>query len=108
MEELLKELSETIQKIADIGQKIKEKKVEAGRWKPEEGDIYWFIDSSGQAIKDRWTSHHYDRERYEIGNCYKTEAEAESAKEKLKVIAELKEYAEPKNSVWDGVITNDS
>jgi len=35
MEELLKELAEAIQKIADIEKKIEEKKAETGRWKPK-------------------------------------------------------------------------
>lgn len=101
MEELLKELEEAKQKIAEIEKKIEEKKAETGRWKLQEGDIYWFINDTGQAIKDRWTNHPYDRGRYAIGNCYQTKEECEFAIEKLKVIAELKEYEEPKNSVWD-------
>jgi hypothetical protein len=108
MEELLKELEETKQKIAEIGKKIEDienkiakKKVETGRWKPEEGDTYWFINDIGDICKSTWDNVNIDRKRYLIGNCYQTKEECEFAIEKLKVIAELKEYEEPKNRVWN-------
>lgn len=102
MEELLKELAEAKQKIAEIEKKIEEKQAETGRWKPEVGDRYWFINSYGQAAHEIWNNNRIDNDRYEIGNLFKTKAEANSAIEKLKVIAKLKEYAEPKNRAWDG------
>jgi hypothetical protein len=109
MEELLKELEETKQKIAEIGKKIEDienkiakKKVETGRWKPEEGDTYWFINDIGDICKSTWDNVNTDRKRYLIGNCYQTKEECEFAREKLKVIAELKAYKEPKSRVWDG------
>jgi hypothetical protein len=111
MEELLKELEETKQKIAEIGKKIEDienkiakKKVETGRWKPEEGDTYWFINDIGDICKSTWDNVNIDRKRYLIGNCYQTKEECEFAIEKLKVIAELKEYEEPKDRAWDGNI----
>lgn len=103
MEELLKELAEAEQKIAEIEKKIEEKKAETGRWKPKEGEAYWSIDSCGQVMYDIWHNYLIDSMRYKIDNCYKTEEEAEFVAEKLKVIAELKEFAEPKNRVWDGM-----
>jgi hypothetical protein len=103
MEELLKELEEVKQKIADIEKKIEEKKMETGRWKPEEGDTYWFVTLYGQAAHDIWDNELIDNKRYEIGDLFKTKEEAEFAIEKLKVIAELKEYEEPKDREWDGV-----
>jgi hypothetical protein len=76
--------------------------VETGRWKPEEGDTYWFINDIGDICKSTWDNVNTDRKRYLIGNCYQTKEECEFAREKLKVIAELKEYAEPKDRAWDG------
>ena len=106
MEELLKELEEAKRKIADIEKKIEEKKTETGRWKPRKADNYWFISGDAQVTKDLWTNHFIDSMRYKIGNCYKTESEANFAIEKLKVIAELKEYEEPKSRAWDGIISH--
>lgn len=102
MEELLKELAEIKAKVAGIEKKIEEKKAETGRWKPEEGDKYWFINDIGDICKSAWDNVNIDRKRYLIGNCYQTEEECKFAIEKLKVITELKEYAEPKNREWDG------
>jgi hypothetical protein len=108
MEELLKELEEVKQKltknkekIAEIEKKIEEKKVETGRWKPEKGDEYWFISDVGYIHNSKWDNDNIDRERYLVGNYYRTKEECEFTREKLKVITELKEYEEPKNSVWD-------
>ena len=100
MEELSKELEEVKQKIADIEKKIEEKKVETGRWKPEEGDGYWFINSYGQTTHEIWTNNRIDKERYEIGNLFKIKKKCEFVVEKLKVIAELREYEEL-NREWN-------
>ena len=102
MEELLKELEEAKQKIAGIEKKIEEKKTETGRWKPKEGDKYWLINAAGWICNSQWDDDDTDRERYLVGNCYPTEEECKFAREKLKVIAELKEYAEPKSRAWNG------
>lgn len=106
MEELLKELEEAKAKIAEIEKKIEEKKSETGRWKPEEGDKYWFINDIGDIYKSEWNNVNIDKERYSIGNYYRTKEEANFAIEKLKVIAELKEFAEPKDRKWDGIISH--
>ena len=111
MEELLKELDEIKQKMANIGKKIVEieKKIEeeeknekSRRWKPQKDDIYWFVSNSGCVGKSKWDNDGIDRERYLIGNYYRTEEECRFIREKLKVIAELKEFAEPKDRAWNG------
>lgn len=101
MEELLKELEELKQKIADMEKKIEEKKVETGRWKPQEGDTYWFVDNNGCICNSMWDNDGIDKGRYAIGNCYQTKEECKFVKEKLKVIAELKEHEESKNRAWN-------
>ena len=106
MEELLKELDEIKQKMAKIGKKIVEieKKIEEEgkneKWKPQKGNIYWFISNSGCVSESRWDNDCIDRGRYLIGNYYQTKEECEFAREKLKVIAELKKFEEPKNRAW--------
>lgn len=116
MEELLKELDEIKQKMAKIGKKIVEieKKIEEEekneknekneRWKPQKGDIYWFISDVGCICNSKWDNDYIDRERYLTSNYYRTKEECEFTKEKLKVIAELKEFEEPKYREWDGDI----
>lgn len=106
MEELLKELEEAKAKIVEIEKKIKkeQEKEKSRRWKSQEGDIYWFISNNGLVNKGQWDNHSIDRERYLIGNYYRTKEECEFTIEKLKVIAELKEFAEPKDRVWNNVL----
>ena len=104
MKELLKELEEVKQKIADIEKKIEEKKVETGRWKPEKGDEYWYLNGHGSPLRSIWGDNFQDVERYAISNCYQTKEECKFTREKLKVIAELKEFEEPKNRAWNGYI----
>ena len=82
------------------------KKVEieedSGRWKPNADDKYYYIDETGSIDSYSWDNYGYDKEHYEIGNCFKTREEADFAIQKLMVLAELKEFAEPRDAEWDG------
>ena len=54
------------------------------RWKPEEDEEYWFVDSEGEVF-----SHNYeeawitDAAKYKAGNCYRTKEEAQAARERV-------------------------
>ena len=61
---------------------------------------YWCI-LGGQVCDCIWTDGEEDEKRLSIGNAFHTKKEAEFALEKLKVIHELKQFAEPKNAVWN-------
>lgn len=55
------------------------------RWRAEEGGIYWFIDTdfSGK-VRDLWDQCSTDENvRYNLGNYFKTEKEAQKVKEEL-------------------------
>ena len=105
MEELLKELEEIKKKIMEIEKKVekKQEKEKNERWKPQKGDIYWFISDVGCICNSKWDNDYIDRERYLTSNYYRTKEECEFTKEKLKVIAELKEFEEPKYREWNEV-----
>lgn len=76
-----------------------EKRVEAlkvdGQEFPQDGDDYWFIDSTGEVINEKWEGLSFEIERLEFGNIFKTKEQAEFAVEKLKVEAELRKYSTP-------------
>ena len=74
------------------------------RWKPVSGDTYYTINSKGHVLSDTWAGWGDDNAFYSMGNCFATYEEAEFAVEKLKVLAELKEFAEPRDAEWDGAI----
>lgn len=75
----------------------KEDKIQHGF---EYNSKYWYI-FDGKVCASIWTGREDDKSRLCIGNAFHTKKEAEFALEKLKVIHELKQFAEPKNAVWN-------
>lgn len=51
-------------------------------WKPEFEDIYWRIDLNGTVTQEVWTNTVFDYNLYKIGNCYRTQKEAEANRDK--------------------------
>lgn len=54
------------------------------RWKPKRGEWYWYVESDIKPCEDSWGDFDLDVLRYEAGNCFRTEEEAEAAAEKVK------------------------
>ena len=50
---------------------------------PSAGDIYYWIDSEGKVTFDEWVNDYVDKNHLAIGNCYKTEGEAESVLDRV-------------------------
>ncbi len=75
---------------------------EPKRWKPNTGDTYYYVNSKGLVAANTWSDCRDDNNFYSIGNCFKTCQEEDFAVEKLKVIAELKEFTEPDDTKWEG------
>lgn len=73
----------------DLLEKPKPKSV----WDLKNGDVYYFLTAYGYVMKTVWVNTNTDNEKLSIGNAFLTEEDAEFAKERLKVIAELKRYA---------------
>lgn len=48
-------------------------------WKPEKGERYRYINSSGRALSHYFDNDWVDKHYYSIGNMFKTEEEAEEA-----------------------------
>lgn len=73
----------------DLLEKPKPKSV----WDLKNGDVYYFLTSYGYVMKTVWFNNDEDNDKLSIGNAFLTEEDAEFARERLKVIAELKKYA---------------
>lgn len=71
--------------------------------KPQISERYFYI-SDGVIAESVWTNDHLDEARWELGNVFFTEEEAEFAREKRKVEVELERYAKEHN----GPIRSDS
>lgn len=99
MENLTKEEREQLLKLIEKANK-QDNKI----WKPEDGDIYYFIDSYGDIYYCTWGSYVTNSEfgpdssKYALGNCFKTKEEAEFALERRKVITELERFAKENNN----------
>lgn len=60
---------------------------ELARWKPEKFQKYYFLDNDGSVGYNRWDGDHIDRNRFDIGNCFKTKEEVKRVAEYLKALA---------------------
>ena len=74
-------------------------------WKPRDGEKYYYIKTNYPLLTIGSVNWGYngcfDNLLYEIGNCYRTREETVFALEKLKVIAELKRFAQEHNEKID-------
>lgn len=62
---------------------------ESKRWRAEKGGLYWFVD--GGVADDYEQRVNTDDGRYELGNYFKTEEEAQKASDWLKAFAILRD-----------------
>ena len=100
-ENLIKQGQELLGKMkenqnADVSKKV--------RWKPEDGEPYWYLFGDGAIDYGFWASRNDTfLERYKLGNCFKTYEEAQ--KEVDRRIAEqelidLADYDEKEREGW--------
>lgn len=101
LEELEKKLTELDDLRTELNKRIVELKAQDDekpkpphpRWKPERDEHYYTIDIGGACAGwETWDSDNLDGDIYSLGFVFKTEAEAEFAIERLKVIAEMREW----------------
>ena len=87
--------------LTELKESIKKDDEDNKPGKPKHGERYYYFNSEGR-IKAIWYDDFSgDFHSYEIGNCFMSIEEAEFAIEKLKVIHELHQFAEPKEKAWD-------
>lgn len=63
---------------------LEEIEPEGKAWKPEMGEVYWFVRSTNTPSWSCWSGDVADRYSWARSNCYKTQAEAEEAAKVLK------------------------
>ena len=64
-----------------------EENKESTRWKPKMDQEYYCLGSNSSVIPDDWCDLDIDHNRFETGNCFQTEEEAEKVVEYLKALA---------------------
>ena len=93
---LIKELQEKLAEAEKI--EVEQPK----RWKPNTvGVTYWLIKNSGDVGAMTWDNSTYDEWCYLIGNCFKTEEEAEEHKKQIYYTARYKNYIEEHSEPLD-------
>ena len=53
--------------------------IDKAGWKPTKGDEYWTVYEEGSISKSIWNDDCVNKGRYRMGNCYRTDKEAEHA-----------------------------
>ena len=86
---------------------IEEQKEEEVPFFPAVGDGYYFLYSNGDIGDTAYAGTTNDITREFMGNCFKTKEEAKFEAERLKVIHEMKKFAEPEDFEWDGINYHD-
>ncbi len=91
-------LEELVEKLTKMNKELKELKgqmeaLEKEKWKPQAGELYYHIASTGDVFEKVWINDTLDNGRKEIGNCFGTRDEAIHERERLKVIQQMKKYA---------------
>ena len=87
---------------------------ESTRWKPDRNQKYYYLGNGGSVYHDTWANGSpIDNGRFEIGNCFQTEVEAERAVEYLKALAVVRggatsKFARDRNNfyVYYDIISN--
>lgn len=96
-QQILKQIDELKQKIEILEKEVNSPEFEGikkgVRWKPKRRDEYFYLDSNGFVQISAWTKHEFDFQRFDLGNCFKTEQEAEEYKENLLTKQALKDLA---------------
>ena len=91
--EKIRELKEEIARLQGRIEEIEKSEQKSSRWKPELGEVYWFISGHGGIVYAVWQGNREDIGRYAIGNIFPTKEAAEFEAERLRVIAEMQEFA---------------
>lgn len=95
--------------LADDWEVVGEREVvEEPKWKPREGELYFYINSNGEIEYRYYKNRNINDKRRicNIGNYFKTDEEADHTMEKLKVIRELQDLSNIKLNMSDYVKNN--
>ena len=90
-QEIIDEINKTKEYLANLENMLKE--CESKRWKPVDGDIYYYISEACTVIKSRTWAHCIVDEHYHCFNCFRTEEEAQAEVEKILVRRQLEDIA---------------
>ena len=96
--------NEYIQKLEEIKAKIEELENETdNRWKPKEGEDYWWTDNKGSIFCSEWYNNKIDNNTFNHTDVFPTGKQAEFDAERKRIRRELMKYSrtfDPGTSNW--------
>ena len=70
-------------------------------WKPKKEEDYYLVNEIGEVEEDQWFKDQFDEQRYNFGNCFRTEEEAELHRDRLQLYTDMKRFAEQNNGEFE-------
>lgn len=95
-QEILDDIKKTEEHLTNMIKMLEE--CESERWKPKEGEKYWYLTNSNQVSQIDYTStrsykYEDDYQRWSVYNCFQTRQQAEAEAEKILVRRILEDIA---------------
>lgn len=86
--------------LADIQTSKKEKNTWEMKCPLKDGDEYWFINDFGSVRIDRWCGCESDMDRFNIGNAFQTEYEADLEANRRDLLTRFRAFRDECNDGW--------
>ena len=91
-QQILEEIDKTKEHLASMEKLLDECEYE--RWKPADGERYYFLDTYGSISSDGFcSSDYFASQRYQHYNCFQTREQAEQEAEKILIRRQLESIA---------------
>ena len=102
-EEVAEEIKACEERLKYLREELNKPEYDDKRPKLKMGEGFFYIGNSGYIFEGIWTDSEICRNVYALGNVFPTQEAAEFELERRKVIAELSDYAEGDDAVWDSI-----
>jgi hypothetical protein len=76
------------------------KTTQTKRWKPKDGETYFFILADGDIVPRIWENDVVDNDCFRLGNCFETEEEAQKEFDRKLVEQELLDLCDWESGEW--------
>ena len=102
IEELEKQLTELEERKVALQQELKLEKLKTKIEYPslKMNETYWIISNQGDVCRSWWSRDNMDKARYEIGNFFSTEQEAEKEIERRSLLIRFRQFRDKCNGDW--------
>jgi len=101
-EEISKAIEECEKRLTELREELNKPAPVCKRWRPGQGERFFHAGATGDIYSIIWQGGIIDEKLYAFGNVFPSKKAAEFEIERRKVIAELSDFAEGDDAVWDG------